>query len=123
MSRSVLIDMYFTFHLSAKTLTGRASVTSLQKGAVAFGTALTAMMARGMRMPRDIYSNVPRHNILATSGHRASCASGLSVQEARFFLKIGRMFCMFFDMQYRPSKIATSSAGRLPIRRAHASCA
>ena len=109
--------------LSAETLTGRASVTNLQKGAVALGTALTAMMANGMCMPRHMYSNVSSQSILATSGHRASCASGLSVHEARLFLKIGRVFCMFFEMQYRPSRIATSSAARFSIRRTHASCA
>ena len=60
---------------------GLQSIINLQNGAVALGTAPTAIIRNGKRQCLAMYSKIPFRSIFAISGHKLSCLSGKSSHE------------------------------------------
>ena len=68
---------------------------------------------------RATYSSTPLHNIFATSGHEAACASSSSSDDFWFHRYIGANICSDLEKLYVPSRIADSSPDKVPKRCAH----
>ena len=91
-------------------LIGRQSVTSLYKGAVAFGTAPIAKIQCGSRWKRSTYSKDPAVSHSERTRMSTFCASGSSSQDLWLRQNMGSRGRPSLATVNVPSRIASSSA-------------